>query len=259
MNTTDIKTICRGKNFRRGFSLAVLSFSTACSSGKIEQDILALKRDISDLRSMQAETTANLGEMQSELRGLNGKYEELQYSSTGKTKELEQTISQLNKRVPPPPGVPDDLLAQDEEKIAPLNGEAADSFKRALSLVRTGDFDGARQVLTTFVASNPGTAFTDNGLFWLGICYYKTGAADRAIVNFSEVFQKYPAEDMVAPALYFLAQSFNQIGSKEDAILTLQKLVDEYGNTAYGNKGRELLASLRPPQPTKPAAVKKKR
>lgn len=78
-----------------------------------------------------------------------------------------------------------------------------------------------------FVSQNPGTAFTDNALFWLGITNDKTGQYNQAIVSFSEVFQKYPG-GRGSPALYFLAQDFLKIDSKSDAIVALQKLVEEH-------------------------------
>ncbi len=219
----------------------------ACADNRVEKLDLqskSAKGDIADIRSIQAQQSSTISQIQAELRTLAGKVEELQHSSAGKTQELEQTISQLQSRVPPPPGVPEELLNQDEEKIAAITGEAADLFKKALSQVRAGDFEGAKQTFANFVEANPGTAFTDNGLFWLGITYDKLGQYDRAVVSYSDVFQKYPAEDMVAPALYFLADSFLKLGSKNDAILTLRKLIDEQARSAYAAQGRAKLEEL---------------
>jgi TolA-binding protein len=219
-----------------------------CSEGnhieKLDQQVKSMHADIADIRSIQANQSSDLSQIRVELRALTGRLEEIQHTSAGKAQELEQTITQLKSRVPPPSGVPEDLLDRDDERIASITGAAADSLRKGLGQVRAGDFDGAKQTLTDFVQANPGTAFTDNGLFWLGISYDKLGQYDRAIVSFSEVFQKYPAEDMVAPALYFLADSFLKLGSKQDAILTLQKLVDEQPKSPYAAQGREKLQEL---------------
>ena len=240
----------KDKNMRRllviaGF-VALFAFS-ACAGNKVEQlegESKSLKSDLTDLRTLQAQHSSAISELRTQLRELSGKIEELQHTSVGKTEELEQTISQLKSRVPPPAGVPEDLLNQDEERIASLSGAAAEDYKKSLSLIRTGDFEGAKQSFSGFIERNPGTAFTDNGLFWLGIAYDKLGQYDRAVGSFSEVFQKYPAEDMVAPALFFLGESFIKMGSKSDAVLTLQKLVDEHANSQYGVRGKARLQEL---------------
>ena len=227
-------------------SLAALSFS-GCADNKvaeIEATAKSTKSDISDMRTLQAQQSQAINEIRNELRALTGKVEELQHTSSGKTQELEQTLSALRSRVPPPAGVPEELLDADDAKISAIPGPAADQYKKALGLIRSGAFDAARSEFESFAEANPGTAFTDNALFWLGIARDRLGQYDGAVVAFSEVFQKYPAEDMVAPALYYLAEAFQKMGSKQDAILTLQKLVDEKKSSPYAARGREKLQEL---------------
>ena len=224
--------------------IAASSTLAGCAAGteRLRKDI---QSDFSELRGIQAEHTAAISEIRAELRTVLGKVEELQYVSAGKTQELEKTLQQLGSRVPPPPGVPEKLLNRDEEKIARIQGAAADSFRKGLSLLRAGDFQGSRQVLADFAEANPGTAFTDNALFWLGIIYTKIGQNDRAVVSFSEVYQTYPAEDMVAPALFYLAETFAKGGSKEDAILTFEKLSDEHPRSQFAVKAKQRLRDLK--------------
>lgn len=231
--------------------LSVFSFAS-CSSNRLDKLEKRTNNDISDLRGIQADHTAAINSIRNELRELAGKIEEIQYTSSGKTKELERTIQRLGARVPPPSGVPEDLLARDEERISTLSGPAADLFKRALEQLRQGEIDGARNSFSRFAEENPGTAFTDNALFWLGMCYTKQGQYDRAIVSFSDVFQSYPAEDMVAPALYYLAQTFLNNGATDDAVLTLQKLIEEHPKTNWALKAQQQVKELRP-EKKKPA------
>lgn len=220
---------------------------SSCAGSKVEeigQQTKSVKNDLADLRQLQAQQSSAINEIRAELRTLQGRIEELQHTSVGKTAELESTITALQARVPPPPGVPEDLLNADESKIGSITGAAADQYRKALSEVRTGNFDASRQTLTSFVDANPGTAFTDNALFWLGITYDKLNQYDRSIGSFSEVYQKYPAEDMVAPSLYYLSETLVKMGSKNEAVLTLQKLVDEHGSSAFGARGKARLQEL---------------
>jgi tol-pal system protein YbgF len=200
---------------------------------------------IAELRNIQAEHTAALSEVRSDVRTLSGKVEEIQYVSVGKTRELEKSLLRLGTRVPPPPGVPEDLLSQDEEAIARLSGAGAEGYRQALAQLRSGDLEEARKAFSRFVEQNPGTAFTDNALFWLGICFTKLGQYDRAVVAFSDVYQKYPAEDMVPAALFYLSEALVKAGSVKDAELSLQKLIDEHAKSSFAAKARMRLAELR--------------
>lgn len=231
------------------FLLLLMCLSIGCGAGKIQQledENRKLRSELTDLRSIQAQQSTDISEIKNQLRSISGNVEEIQHVSIGKTKELEASIIQLKSRVPPPAGVPEDLLNQDDDKIAAIQGESADLYRKALSELRTGDFDAAKASLSQFIEANPGTAFTDNAIFWLGVVYEKLGQNDRAIISYSEVFQKYPAEDMVAPALFNLSEAFGKLGSKSDQIVTLQKLVDEHKATPYAQKGLERLKQLQP-------------
>lgn len=226
--------------------VASCSLIIGCADGKKVRLLKAeLESEVRELRSVQAEHTASLNQIRSEMRQVSGQIEELQYLSQGKARELEKTIQQLGSRVPPPPGVPEDLLSNDQEKISRVNGEAADTFRTALNQMRSGDFEGAKGNLDSFILSNPGTAFTDNALFWLGIAHMKSGQYDRAIVSLSEVFQTYPAEDMVAASLFYLAEVFEKSGSRDDAMLTLEKLIDEHPRSEYSGKSKAKLRALK--------------
>ena len=221
----------------------VVTAATGCSAGldEFKQDTNERFLEVSGI---QAEHTASLNEIRNQLRELSGSVEELQHVSTGKTRQLEQSLQQLGSRVPPPPGVPAELLAEDETRIAAIQGPAAEQYRSALRALRSGDFTGARNTLADFIASNPGTAFTDNALFWQGIVYTKLGQTNQAMVSFSDVYESYPAEDMVAPSLYHLAESFLLSGAAEDAELTFQKVVDGYPSSRYAAKAKGQLRRL---------------
>lgn len=234
---------------RNLFFLTLIFLATSCSNERVlqlEEETRNLKKEVADIRSLQAQQSSSLNEVKSQIRSISGNVEEIQHVSIGKTRELEASISQLKSRVPPPAGVPEDLLNQDDDRIVAIKGESADLYRNALAEVRTGNFEAAKTKLSQFIEANPGTAFTDNAIFWLGIVYEKLGQVDRAIISYSEVFQKYPAEDMVPAALYHLAEAFLKLGSKSDAIVTLQKLIEEHPNSSMASAGIEKLRQLQP-------------
>ncbi len=228
------------------FALLALGSLSACGPG-LQQIREEVRRDMADVRSVQAQQAARLDEMREDLRRLTGQIEESQHLAKGKTKELEDKLSTLGSRVPPPEGVPTEILAQDEQRISAITGGAADLFREGLKSIRTGDFDQATTTFDRFVSENPGTAFTDNALFWLGVSYDKLGQADKAVVSYSEVFQKYPGEDRAPAALFYLGQTFDRLGQREESALTLQKLVEEHPQSSFAAQAKSLLAQMGKP------------
>lgn len=221
----------------------VLALLSAACSGSADLE-KSLRSELRDLRGLQAEQSTELSQLREDVRALNGRIEELEYRSQGRTKELERTVELLGSRVPPPAGVPEELLRQDEEAIARISSPAALEFRKGLQLLRTGDFDQARKIFSRFAEENPGTAFSDNALFWSGIAYYKLGYNDQAIIAFSEVFQKYPAEDRVPAALFELAETFARMGSTSDAVATFRKLIDEHPRSPYSVQAKKRIPEL---------------
>ncbi|HMO17178.1 MAG TPA: tetratricopeptide repeat protein [Oligoflexia bacterium] len=231
---------------------SLLFYFTGCSAGLESR----MNRDFKEVRSIQAEQTSQIAEMRQEIRELTGRLDELNHQSQGRSRALENEINKLGSRVPPPSGVPESVLVSDENNIAKIKGSAAEEYQNALKYLRTGDFESAHQFFSRFAADNPGTAFTDNALFWSGISSMKLGRLERSIVEFSEVFQKYPAEDMVAPSLYYMAESLFNLGSGNDGVLTLQKLVEEHPKSEFAIRARERLgnAAISKPAVSKQAA-----
>lgn len=221
--------------------LVAASFS-ACSTSKGLEE--RYQSDIAQVRSVQAEHTAELTQIRQELRQLAGQAEEIQHHARGKTEELERTIQRFSTRVPPPEGVPEDLLNQDEQAIVKNSGEAADLFKNGLQQLRAGDFENSQQTFAHFVELNPDTSFSDNALFWAGVCYEKLGDYGRAIGSYNDVYTRYPAEDRVPAALYRMGESFAQINSINDARDTFKKVADDYPRSSYAPKARARLSKL---------------
>ena len=183
--------------------------------------------------------------MRSEIRELSGKIEELEYLTRGKTAQIERTLQKFSTRVPPPIGVPEDLLNRDEEWIRRKSGKDVEIFSQGLRLLRTGGFEEANAEFKRFSQLYVDSSFADNALFWSGICYEKLGDYDRAIVSFSEVFQRYPAENRVTVSLYRMGEVFEKIGEKENARTAFQKLIDDYPKDPYAREAANRLKRLR--------------
>ena len=224
--------------FRKIFLVTTVLLPLSCSAGQ-------QGNDLQNVMSTQAELTAKISGLQSELSVLSGRVEELEYRLRGQTQQIEKRLDLVSSRVPPPDGVPEYLLNADEEALKSNMGQSAVLYKTGLSQIRTGDFEAARNTFTTFVENNPNTAYTDNALFWIGMTWEMEGDYNKAIVAYSDAYQRFPAEDYAPIAIYQIAESFNKLGDKKNANLMLQKLVDDYPKSRSAKQAKDKLGAVK--------------
>lgn len=222
----------------------ILLLATLSSCGSVSQEQFS-PAGVQELRSLVAEQGAKINELDATLRQVTGRLEEIEHSSNQETTELRSALSRFSSRVPPPSGVPVELLSQDEQRIALNQGPAAAIYRSALQKLHEGSFSEAEKLFSQFVVENPGTTFTDNALFWSAVCFEKVGQTDRAIVQYSEVFQRFPQEDFVPAALYRLGDAFRSIQSTNDALTTYKKLVDEHPDSAWTKLAQARIAEMK--------------
>jgi tol-pal system protein YbgF len=220
--------------------LATLSFSACANQGSGADS--QLMKEVRDMRLQQAEQGSNIEELKNQVRELNGKLEEVQfagarptqpagtgYNGNARMKEGAATVAA---------GVSPLLISQDEQAIARISGPAADLFRSGLNQVKVGGFSDSLRTFGKFVVENPGTAFTDNGMYWLGVSYDQLGQYDLAIEKYSMIYKDYPAEDRAPDALLNLGESFLKIGDKTAAIDSWNIIIDEYGNTEVAKRAK---------------------
>ncbi|MDR2338222.1 MAG: tetratricopeptide repeat protein [Deltaproteobacteria bacterium] len=219
------------------FLILFLLFLQVSCSGQTNE----LNTNLGQLRTVQAEMTTKISDLQSNIDLLTGRVEELEYKLRGQTEQIERKLDFVSSRVPPPEGVPEDLLNSDEEALKLNTGQSATSYKVGLSQIRTGDFEAARQTFLVFIENNPNTAYTDNALFWTGITWELIDNYDRAIVAYNDAYQKFPAEDYAPVAIYQISECFRKMNDTNNMRLMLQKLIDEYPKSKYASLVRERL------------------
>ena len=217
--------------------------TTACvpAAAKLEN---RNQDDITDIRTLQAEQSATIRRLESEIRELNGVIQELEYLVQNKIDTLDEQVNSFSERMPPPEGVSPALLSKDSESIGAMQADEAELFSHGLSLLRKGAFARSREKFQEFLVKSPDSNFSDNSLYWVGVSYEKQGQYDRAIVAYSDVYQLYPKSDRVPDALFRLAVTFTKTKSIEEAVLTLEKLIEEHPASTYTSRAKDRLKSL---------------
>jgi TolA-binding protein len=231
---------------RRVVLVGVVVLFSGCAAGGSNK---ALERSIADLRAMQSEQTDALNSLDSQLRALAGRVEELEFSQNKRigteVSALKEDLSNLKRLVPPPAAVPVPELEADEAWASNLPAEQAQIFVDALGLVREGKFADALPLLKEISERNAGTPKGAVPLFWQGIAH--DGLADNrgALRAYTEVATRFPKSNRAPTALYRQALVLVRLGDRKTATLSLRKLVDDYPRSPEAPMAKDKIKELK--------------
>ncbi len=116
--------------------------------------------------------------------------------------------------------------------------EAFDDYKN-------GRYEEARGKFQAFLKQFPDASLASGAQFWIGECYYMEGNIEKAILEYDKVIMNYPKGEMVPHALLKQGLSFLKIGDKTGAMMTLEKLSDDYPDTLQAQLARATLTTLK--------------
>ncbi len=230
--------------------LGVIVCLCSCSDemNRMKLDIKRLDGGLNDLRSFQAEQTTKIDEIQTQMRELQGKIEELQYSQNQRLgtalDSLKGDLSTLKKRVPPPAIVPVQLLEEDEGNVSKLPSEIAPSATAGLQQIRDGNFDKALSYWQEVLDVSMGTEWAAMALFWTGVSYDGLGNHKKAMESYHDVVTRFPKWPRAPFVMSRQASVLIRLGDKKTAKLILNKIIADYPKSGEATKAKERLKDL---------------
>jgi TolA-binding protein len=231
------------------FSLIpVVAVCSSCTAG-LEQSVKKLERSVADLRAYQAEQTETINAMDSQLKVMSGRLEELEFSQNKRIgtdlSALRADLTSLRKRVPPPSIVPASELEVDEVWANSLPPEVGATFLDGLSRLREAKYTEAISLLQDAAEKLDGNDKAGVVLFWQGVAY--DGASDDrgALRAYSEVVSRYPRSPRAPSSLLRQSSVFMRFGDSKTAALSLKKLIDDYPRAPEAERAKEKLRELK--------------
>tara|TARA_Y100000590_G_scaffold236023_1_gene265745 strand:- start:191 stop:1090 length:900 start_codon:yes stop_codon:yes gene_type:complete len=104
-----------------------------------------------------------------------------------------------------------------------------EQFQKAFDLLRSQNFDKAKDALEKFITTNPENDLAGSAHYWLGEIYLLKKDYREAALTFAEGFQKYPNSFKAPDILYKLSGALIQIDKKNEACNTLAKFKKDFG------------------------------
>ncbi len=228
---------------------AFVSLLSGCSAYDLGSKVSRLERSVSDLRALQAEQTESINSLDSQIKLVAGRLEELEFSQGRRLgndlNALKEDLTAMRKRMPPPPGVPVAELEADEAWANKLTEETRRIFLDGLALVREGKYADAVPLFENAAQQ----ARSDHDLagpilFWLGVSF--DGLLDNkgALRSYAETISLYPKSHRAPSSLLRQSEVLLRLGDKKTAQLSLKKLVEDYPKSPELVDAKERLREL---------------
>lgn len=197
---------------------------------------------------------ARLTQLETQVRDLTGQIERSQYQSLQNQNRLERLAQDIEVRfqemqrmqaqaavtAPTPAPAAAEAPATDDAETAPAaaakpaasSAAAQEIYDEGFSKLRQADYAGAEKSFRKFLDGHADHQLAGNASYWLGETYYVRGKFKEAAVTFADGYQKYPKNSKAPDNLLKLAMALGNLGSKDDACLTLGELKTKYPSAA---------------------------
>ncbi|HMO02885.1 MAG TPA: tetratricopeptide repeat protein [Oligoflexia bacterium] len=228
----------------------LIFFSVACSQGSkgVRQELDELDGSVETIRGRQAEQAAEIGAIRDDLRKIAGRLDELEHINTtrfgSELGALRREVGDLKLRTPPPPGVPNVELTDDEYFAANLPAHEAKILIDALAKIREGSFSLAVPALLSMFENGYDRPYTPNLFFWLGVCYDGNGEYRKAVGAYNDLVTRYPKHQRAPHALLRQAESLFKLGDRETSALVFRKLVKDFPKSTEADQAKAKLKKL---------------
>jgi len=124
-------------------------------------------------------------------------------------------------------------------------GDPEALYFKGFKLTKDKELDKATSVFKRFLNLYPRNKLADHARYWLGEIYYSKGNWERAILEFDRVIKEYPGGDKVPAAILKEGFSFDRLGSKKEARLLLERLIQKYPQSIEAKMAKKRLDELK--------------
>lgn len=200
--------------------------------------------------------------MESQMRELNGRIEELGLKLNQIDKKLDKQMGDVEFRVKTledtqregkapggmasaAPGVPpgtkpiapmappsgSQASAAPATSSAPLllpPGSPDEQFKFAFEFLKQNDYVQGEKAMRAFADAHPSHPLTGNALFWLGQMYYVNKDYTKSAVSFAQSYEKFPDGTKAPESLHKLGMSLASLGKKDEACTAFKQFQTQY-------------------------------
>jgi tol-pal system protein YbgF len=250
-----------------GAVLLLTAILAGCASTPSEDPVQAKLNDL-DARmarivSNQVQLSQRIDEIQSGIRELQGRMEEMEHSNDMAAKRQRDLYADLDRRIAALGGPAAGAAASGGGAAAGTAGQAVGAaaegdaaastgpssveqavYTQAFDALKAGSYSVAITGFKGFLTSYPSSPLAENAQYWLGESYYVNREYESAAGAFRTVLKKWPDSRRAPDAL--LKLGFAQLQQKQypAARATLEEVTKKYPGTDSAKLAGERLARI---------------
>jgi tol-pal system protein YbgF len=224
------------------------------------------------------ELMTRLNELQSEVQSLRGLVEQQNFEIEALKKRARDQYLDLDSRIQglsqdgalPPPDVPptppdtssDPMLTGEPEPQVPpisepstrpepdaapsvdLKAQERRDYESAFDALKSGKYQEASRLFSSFLRKYPDGEFRDNATYWLGESYYVTQNFKIALETFQKLMAQYPNSGKAPDALLKIGYCHQELGDRKKAAETLRAVIARYANSPIAQLAQNRLRQL---------------
>ena len=187
-------------------------------------------------RSLMGDLVAKVGSLESQLRSINGRLEELEY----KQRQMDETIELLRKEMTLQAQETAQAQAEMKAQISSSSADAgataaataptveapaielpdadpATQYRYAFEFIQKNELDNGFKAMDLFLKANPKDERAGNAKFWLGRIHLLKGRMPQAAQQLLALIEEHPNHDKRPDALLDLADVLIALDSAPDA------------------------------------------
>jgi tol-pal system protein YbgF len=249
---------------RRVIALALAAFIAGCASTPPEDDPVQIKLKDLDERLTRVERIVtnqslvelaqHLDEVQSAVRELRGRVDELENSSQAMRKQQHDLYNDLDKRLQalqggtagggtPPPA---STLQGGVAPPPPAAGSSVEQavYNQAFDALKAGSYSTAITGFKDFLSNYSASPLAENAQYWMGEAYYVTRDYDSASTAFRTVLDKWPGSRKAPDALLKLGYTQYELKKFGDARKTLTEVTQKFPGTDAAKLATDRLSHM---------------
>jgi len=125
-------------------------------------------------------------------------------------------------------------------------GETAKAYYEAVSLISQEKYPQAYISFKKILNANEDPEYTAKSYYEIGRCFYLLNKFDDCIKWFTSMITKYPRHPDLGNGLYFMGQSYEKLGKKEQAVTFYKKILTLTADSdeAINTKAKRALKAL---------------
>ena len=218
------------------------------STSDLQKRIAKLEQLTNSGRTIQASHTSDLETLQSEVRGLTGRLDEIQHFQDQRIGRevavLRDDISSLRGRVPPPTIIPLAALDIDEPNLQELSTEGSRIVLDSIVFLKEAKFREAQALIQNALEFGKQDTAYPYALFWGGVIADGLGDNPGALRSYNELLVQLPKHPRAPLALMRQSDVFLRLRDKNAASFALKKLLTDYPKSPEAVTAKQKLSEL---------------